>query len=249
MRLVERLAHNRHRPLTLISAPAGYGKTVLASMWLDSCAGPSAWVSLDQEDNDLYVFVRYLLAAPHSAFPALELKPSSLLAVPALPPAPVLARHLLNDLGHIPEPFILALDDVHLIEGQAVLELLSELLRDPSQAMHLVLIGRRDPPLAVAWLRGHRQVTEVRAGDLRFTPLEAARLLGQVLHREIDNATATERCSQPCSKIAPCRLWVGWPLGYLRWRSFMVHEAYGPKPGKSCIWRRPGSGKTTTGTP
>jgi len=133
-----------------------------------------------------------LLAALHTAFPALELKTRSLLEAPVLPTAPVLARHLLNDVEQIGERFILALDDVHLIGEQAVLDFLSELLRHPSPSMSLVLIGRRDPGLPIASLRAHRQVTEIRAGDLRFTPEEAARLLGQVLRCEIDSATATE---------------------------------------------------------
>lgn len=190
--LVERLANNRHRPLTLISAPAGYGKTVLVSMWLEASDCPIAWLSLDETDNDLQTFASYLLAALQSAFPALELDTPSLLAAPLLPPPPVLARYLLNDLDHIPEPFILALDDVHVIEDQAVLDFLSELLRHPSPAMHLVVIGRRDPPLPIALLRARRQVTEIRSVDLRFTPPEATRLLGQVLRRDVDDATATE---------------------------------------------------------
>jgi LuxR family maltose regulon positive regulatory protein len=125
-------------------------------------------------------------------FPALELKPRYLLEAPVLPPAPVLARYLLNNLEQIPEPCILALDDVHRVWEQAVFDLLSELLRHPSPCVSLMLIGRRDPPWPIASLRAHRQVTEVRAGDLRFTPQETARLLGQLLHREIDGATATE---------------------------------------------------------
>lgn len=191
-RLVERLDHNRHRPLTLISAPAGYGKTILASMWLEACGCPGAWVSLDETDNDLQSFAGYLLAALQSIFPTLELKTPSVLESPVLPLAPVLARYLLNDVEQVTEPFILALDDVHLIRDQAILDLLSELLRHPPHAMHLVLIGRRDPALPIASLRAHRQVTEIRVQDLRFTPEEAARLLGTLLNREIDGATAAE---------------------------------------------------------
>lgn len=102
-RLVERLEQNRHRPLTLISAPAGYGKTILASLWLEANDCPSAWVSLDEMDNDLHTFTSYLLAAAmHTVFPSIEQKTLSLLAAPALPPAPVLARYLLNDLAQIP---------------------------------------------------------------------------------------------------------------------------------------------------
>lgn len=196
-RLMERLKDNRHRPLTLISAPAGYGKTMLASMWLEACDCPSAWVSLDETDNDLRSFTSYLLAALDTVFPTLELKTRSLLEAPVLPPAPVLVRYLLNDVEQVPEPFILALDDIHLIREQAVLGFLSELLRHPSRCMPLVLIGRRDPALPIASLRAHRQVTEVRGGDLRFTPQETARLLGTLLNREIHEATTTIRGPRP----------------------------------------------------
>lgn len=85
VRLIQRLEHNRQRPLTLISAPAGYGKTMLASMWLESCSSPSAWISLDEEDNDLNTFLSYILAAIGSIFPDLELKTHSLQNVPNPP--------------------------------------------------------------------------------------------------------------------------------------------------------------------
>jgi len=191
-RLIERLQRTRQRPLTLISAPAGYGKTMLASMWLESCGCPSAWVSLDETDNDLQLFTSYLLAALYTIFPTLELKTRSLLEAPVLPAAPVLARYLLNDLDQPKEPFILALDDVHLIREQAIVDLLSELLRHPPPSLHLVLIGRHDPDLPIPSLRARSQITEVRALDLRFTPQETAGLLRGMLHREIDDAVAEE---------------------------------------------------------
>jgi len=191
-RLLSRLDQRRHRPLTLISAPAGYGKTMLASMWLESCSCPSAWLSLDEADNDLHSFVSYLLAAVLSAFPTLELKTQSLLDAPTVASAPVLARYLLNDLAQIEERFILALDDVHLIHEQAICELLGELLHHSPPFLHLVLVGRHDPDLPIPSLRARSQVTEVRAQDLRFTPEETAGLLRQMLLREVDEAVAAE---------------------------------------------------------
>lgn len=191
-RLIERFERNRQRSLTLILAPAGYGKTTLASVWLEFSDWASAWFSLDEGDNDLITFVRYLLAAVKGTFPDLELKIESLLDAPNLPSVPVLARYLLNDFDQLQEPLLLALDDVHLITEPAVFELVNQLLRHPSPFLHLALIGRHTPPLPIASLRAQGQVTEIRAPDLRFTPQETAGLLGRMLDREIDPAVAEE---------------------------------------------------------
>lgn len=190
--LLERIDENRQRPLTLISAPAGYGKSTLASMWLEGCGCPSAWLALDEGDNDLLTFTSYLLAAVLSACPDATLKTLDLLKAPTLPSVPVTARYLLNDLDQIQEPFILALDDLYMIHEGAIFDLLGELLRHPVSTLHLVLITRRDPPLPIASLRARRQVTEVRARDLRFTAPESARLLSKMLKRHFDEATARE---------------------------------------------------------
>ncbi len=189
-------AHWKTRPLTLISAPAGYGKSVLASMWLESCDSPSCWISLDKRDNDLRTFVSYLLAALKTAFPDITLETQALLETPLLPSAPRLARYLLNDLTQKTVPFILALDDIHIIHEESIFDFLSELLQHAPAGMHLVLIGRQDPPLPVATLRAYQRVTEVRLRQLRFSTVETAALLTQRLQRVIDEDLAgawTER--------------------------------------------------------
>jgi LuxR family transcriptional regulator, maltose regulon positive regulatory protein len=183
-------AHCKTRPLTIISAPAGYGKSVLASMWLESCDSPSGWVSLDKRDNDLRTFVSYLLAALKTAFPDITLETQALLEAPSLPPAPWLARFLHNDLAQNTVPFILALDDIHHIHEESIFDFLSELLQYSPAGMHLLLIGRQDPPLPVASLRAYRRVTEVRLRQLRFSTAETAALLAQRLQREIDEGLA-----------------------------------------------------------
>ena len=189
-------AHWKTRPLTLISAPAGYGKSVLASMWLESCDSPSCWISLDKRDNDLRTFVSYLLAALKTAFPDITLETQALLEAPSLPSAPRLARYLLNDLTQKTVPFILVLDDIHIIHEESIFDFLSELLQHAPAGMHLVLIGRQDPPLPVASLRAYRRITEVRLRQLRFSTVETAALLTQRLQRVIDEDLAgawTER--------------------------------------------------------
>ncbi|HSN77233.1 MAG TPA: LuxR C-terminal-related transcriptional regulator [Anaerolineae bacterium] len=191
-RLLEPLNQNIDRALSLISAPAGFGKTTLASMWLQTSGRASAWVSLDERDDDLLVFTGYLIAAIQGVFPTLPFKTQALLRAPLPPSASTAARYLINDLHQIPERFILALDDIHAIRQPAIFDLLAELLRYPLPSLHLALIGRRDPPLPIASLRARGQVTEIRARDLCLTTEETAHLLGQMLRRDIDHATAVE---------------------------------------------------------
>ena len=190
-RLLDRLNEGRHRPLTLISAPAGYGKSTLASRWVGVCDSPSGWVSLDESDCDLRMFLRYVLASIRSAFPKLEFRTEALLEASQLPSAAVLAHQLLNDLHQITKPSILVLDDYHHLRGDSpVHDLLTEILAHPPQAMHLVLLTRRDPALPISRLRGRGQVMEIRAADLRFTPEEAAGFLSKMLKVPVDDGTA-----------------------------------------------------------
>ena len=191
-RLLERLNRNRQRPLTLICAPAGFGKSVLASLWLQASNYPGAWVSLDKNDNDLRTFLSYLLSAVRSAFPSIELKTQTLIEAPNLPPVPTIARYLLNDLDQIEMGLILVLDDIHLIHEQEIFELLDEILQHPPRSLQLVLVGRRDPPLPISTLRAKQQVTEIRLHDLRFSAAETSLLLGEMLNREIQESTALE---------------------------------------------------------
>jgi LuxR family maltose regulon positive regulatory protein len=184
-RLLDRLSEGRQRPLTLISAPAGYGKSTLASRWVAASEWPSGWVSLDETDSDLRAFLLYVVAAIRPLLPSANPRTEALLDTPTLPPVSVLARHLLNDLDEVEEPFVLVLDNYHHIRGMSVHELLTELLAHPPHTMHLALLTRRDPPLPIARLRARGQVTEVRAADLRFTPAEAAAFLGNMIRPQI----------------------------------------------------------------
>jgi LuxR family maltose regulon positive regulatory protein len=185
MELLERMERNRQRPLTLISAPAGYGKSILASMWLQASGLPGGWVSLDEADNDLHTFVSYVQAAMQTAVPGKLGHTQALLNAPSPPPGALMARHMLADLDQLETPFLLVLDDIHYIRQQGIFDFLKALLNHPAPVLHLVLVGRQDPPLPIASMRAYQRITEIRSSELRFTPGETTRFLQQVLNRPI----------------------------------------------------------------
>ena len=172
-------------PVTLVSAAAGFGKSVLVSGWLEAWTGRSAWVSLDESDNDLRQFVSYVCAAVETVFPSALPEVCDRLEAPTLPPVMLLAHTLVNELDAIEEPFVLVLDDVHRISERAVLDLLTELMEHRPRHLHLVLIGRRDPFLPIARLRARDQLTDVRSEDLGFTVEETEAFLEKVLGTEV----------------------------------------------------------------
>ncbi|MGD9197764.1 MAG: hypothetical protein PVH97_05735, partial [Desulfobacterales bacterium] len=190
-RLSEYLDQQLERPLALVSAPAGYGKSTLVSCWLDRCDNPNAWISLDENDNDLRQFLSYFLAAVETVFPNSVKETMTLVNAPTLPPLSSLVGTLANQLDMIEQDFILVLDDIHTIQEKSVYHLLNDLLRHPPRPMHLVLIGRRDPLLNIATLRARSQLAEVRLQDLRFTAGETATYLKQILNRQFDEDLAT----------------------------------------------------------
>jgi len=177
--LLDRLNKHLHRPLTLVSAPAGYGKSTLVSCWLELCDCPWAWISLDEEDSDLRTFLHYFLAAVQEMFGGVCTKTQDLAGEMELPPFEILAGCLTNDLVAVDTPFILVLDDYHRLDRSPVHDLLNSLLKHPPQSLHLVICTRRNPPLPLATLRAQGQMTEVRLLDLQFTEAETAILLEQ----------------------------------------------------------------------
>ena len=181
-RVRERLDHGLDRPLTLVCAPAGYGKTTLLSDWLASRGYPHAWLSLDESDSDLAIFLSYFVAAVRTAYPEACASTLDLLAAPELPPPILLADALANDLEAItcePGPaneqcLVVVLDDYHLVRSQAISEMLAELWRHPPRAVHLVLSTRREPFLPLDTLRARGELSEIRLKELRFTREEVA---------------------------------------------------------------------------
>ncbi len=166
LRLMKMLDKGRDLPLTLISAPAGYGKSQLASCWTGTSGLPTAWLSLGEDDDDLRQFLRYVLAAVGSLFPDAAEASESLVNASILPPLSVIIDTLTNDLDWVAEDFVLVLDDFHHIHNEPVHDLLAELLRHPPRPLHLMLITRRDPALTLTRLRANHQVNEVRTRDL-----------------------------------------------------------------------------------
>ncbi|MDX2455447.1 LuxR C-terminal-related transcriptional regulator [Desulfosarcina sp.] len=223
--MVARLDELRHRPVTLISSAAGYGKSTMASLWLEAWRGPYGWVSLDENENDLQLFLSYLLAAIQDAIPGSCEKTQSLLQVSQLPPLPVLSRYLLNDIDAIEVPFILVLDDFHNICEMAVLDLISAILTHPPRNMHLMLLTRRDPSLVSSALRGRGQVNEIGVSELMFTGVETAIFLNNALGISVDEKTA-DRIQDKLE---------GWPAGMrlmsqsLRYSGDMEHLLAGLK--------------------
>jgi LuxR family maltose regulon positive regulatory protein len=194
---------NPPNSLTFILAPAGYGKTTLLSVWLENCHTPTAWLALDEHDNDLAVFVTGLAEALHSVFPADLHNTLTALNGITLPPPEVLARTLLNDLVLLQQDFILVLDDYHVILNRAIHDLMSELVSHPPHTMHLVIASRYDPPFLLAGLRARGHVTELRGGDLRFTPQEAGQFLAQTMALTLDEQTIAALAAKT----------EGWPAG------------------------------------
>jgi LuxR family maltose regulon positive regulatory protein len=185
---MEKLDRGLDRTLILVAAPAGYGKSTLAAEWLETCARPSAWLSLDEGDSDLMVFLNYFIAAVQSVLPEACQEISALLHAPDRPSQFALASTLINDLDRIGQPFIVALDDYHLIHDMAVHNLMDDLLHHAPRTLHLVLISRINPPLNLRRLRARGQLTEIRVEDLRFTTDEIGAFMQKTWGASFDEA-------------------------------------------------------------
>jgi LuxR family maltose regulon positive regulatory protein len=206
-RLTERLNEGIHRKLTLISAPAGFGKTTLVTEWLDSLRLDAekdiqienriAWLSLDESDNDPVRFLTYIITALNrgegedATFGKGAL---SMLQSPQPPPMETILTYLINEIFAISIRIILVLDDFHLIDAQPIHDALAFLLENIPPRFHLVIATREDPHLPLSRLRARGQLTELRATDLRFTSSEAAEFLNRVMGLDLmaDDIAALE---------------------------------------------------------
>ncbi len=181
-RLIERLDESLHCKLTLVSAPAGSGKSTLVSQWAAGRRRPLAWLSLDESDNDPARFLTYLIAALQTIEPEIGADVLGVLESSQLPPTETILTALLNEIATVQDHFVLILDDYHVIDSRPVDDALTFLLEHLPPQMHLVIASREDPHLPLARLRARGQLTELRAVDLRFTPGEAAEFLNQIMH-------------------------------------------------------------------
>lgn len=176
-RLTGRLNEGLHRKLTLISAPAGFGKTTLLSEWVAGCGRPVGWLSLDERDKDPTRFLAYLVSALQTIENSIGEGVLGLLKSPQPPSTESILTTLLNEITTVSDSFVLVLDDYHVIDAKPVDDALAFLINHLPPQMHLVIATREDPQLPLARLRARDQLTELRATDLRFTPDEAAEFL------------------------------------------------------------------------
>jgi len=183
-RLIQRLQQGLERELTLLSAPAGFGKSTLLLDWLTSCAIPAAWLSLEPQDNEPTRFFSYLIAALQASDPQLGTAVQPLLHLLHAPPLETVLALLVNDLDgravdqqHV----VLILEDYQVITNKTIHDALSFLLEHLPPRVHLVLLTREDPPLPLARLRGRDALVELRTADLQFTREETASYLVEVM--------------------------------------------------------------------
>ena len=167
--------------LILVSAPAGYGKTTLVTGWLQSLQIESAWLSLDESDNDPRRFTAYLLAALRQIDAGIGGAAEAMLQSPQPPPAEMILTALVNEITVVPRSFILILDDYHVIHAPPIYQQLNFLLDHLPSQMRLAIITREDPSLPLARLRARGQLAEIRQDDLRFSLDECTDFLNQVM--------------------------------------------------------------------
>ncbi|GAP13581.1 ATP-dependent transcriptional regulator [Longilinea arvoryzae] len=195
-RLIERLNEGllESRKLTLISAPAGFGKSTLVSEWIASCGCPVAWLSLDDGDNDLTRFLVYFIAALQTISPTIGEGVLGSLQSPQPPSTGSILSTLINEISIVPDIFIFVFDDYHSIDSKPVDKALTFLIEHLPKQMRLVITTREDPDIPLARLRARGQLKELRAGDLRFTLEETAEFLNQVmdLNLSVEDVEALE---------------------------------------------------------
>ncbi len=180
--LFHRLNSNLDRRISIIAAPAGFGKTTFASSWVRQVHNPVVWVSLDESDNDPAVFWAYVINGlqavdSHDGNPLFDR-----IDINQLPDHRTLLIQFINELSEITDKVIIVLDDYHVISNPQIHDDIAYIVDHQPQTLHILLITRLDPPLPLARLRGNGFLTEIRSRDLRFTVEEENQFLNGLLN-------------------------------------------------------------------
>ena len=184
-RLEKRMDEGFERKLTLISAPAGFGKTTLLVDWIHRHKMPTAWFSVDKSDNDPLHFLTCVILGLQSLDAGTGKAALAMLQSPQPPPIEPILINLINDVSRISTEFALVLDDYHLVDDKFIHDMIAFLLENLPEQMHLIIATRADPPLRLARVRSQNLLTELRAADLSFSGDETVNLLNQSLGQQL----------------------------------------------------------------
>ena len=186
--LIDQLNAGITGKLTLISAPAGFGKTTMVSEWIHSMdrkTNRTVWFSLDETDNDSKLFLTYFIKALQSCYPEIGKGPLDVLHSPQAPSLESILTTLINETANILEQVCIVIDDYHLIESPEIHTLVSFMLDHFPRNIHLVIITREDPPFPISRLRVRGELTELRAVDLRFSDKDAVDFFNRIMEIDI----------------------------------------------------------------
>jgi LuxR family transcriptional regulator, maltose regulon positive regulatory protein len=207
-RLLDQLDSGLNNALTLISAPAGFGKTTLLVQWVARAAPPVAWVTAREQNKSALTFFTSLAEAVRACYPGAPILPdtSRLLRHGARAPHEYIAATLFRELGEVPGRLVLLIDDFHLIDDEAVLHFITDLIQDAPDTIHLILSARADPPLPLERLRARAELLEIRGSGLQFTQDEVEAFLTAHLGDELGQTFAGEATRRTEGWIAGLRL-------------------------------------------
>lgn len=189
LRLQKQLNQIVRRPFSLVSAPAGYGKTTTMSAWLKDVGLHGAWLSLDEADNDLAIFLVYFLEAVRQAIPLPEEQLPAVFEIGTVLSIQSFLETLYAALYEVKQDIVLVFDDCHVIRNDEVWAVFRELMRHPHPVLHLVLISRHDPPLPLSDWRARNQMMDLRSVDLRFALEETANFIDKATVKKLDDET------------------------------------------------------------
>ncbi|WP_336760873.1 LuxR C-terminal-related transcriptional regulator [Paenibacillus sp. USHLN196] len=190
-RLYVRLDEGMQAKLILVSAPAGSGKTLLVNQWVKSSSIDTAWLSLEEADNDPSRFLTYLCASLQTIVPQLAEGIMGFVQSSEPPPIETIITYLLNEVSEITDHFVLVLDDYHLMTSEVIHQALVYLLRHMPPHMHIVMTTRQQPKLPLARLRAKGELIELRGSDLRFTSAESSEFLDRVMRLKLSKENIT----------------------------------------------------------